>query len=349
VTTAPFGELAVHDHRTRPGGTGGPARYMTRPVVLPVVTDGDTNLAAGATEDLAVRVSDDGLVAWATLDRPEKRNALNENVLQGLLAVARAVDEGDQRVLVIRAAGAHAAADVGAADGSGEAGGSDEPGDAAGSDELEEADASDQSGGPTVFSAGGDFTEMPIGGTVQEYREGFTGLARVMRALREADALTVAAVEGPCLAGGLGLAATCEFLVASESATFATPEVSVGLFPVQAMVSITRTMPEKRALKLLFTGESIDAGEAHDLGLVTEVHPDGDFDAALQALVDDLAATSPAMIALGKETYYHQAGLSFERALAYAKEMIALVAMSEDTAEGIEARMMDRDPEWAGR
>ncbi|MEF8777216.1 MAG: enoyl-CoA hydratase-related protein [Haloarculaceae archaeon] len=271
------------------------------------MTDGDTDPAAASNEDLAVRVSDDGLVAWATIDRPEKRNALNEDVLRGLLDLAAAVDGGEQRVLVIRAAG------------------------------------------DDVFSAGGDFTEMPIGGTVTEYREGFSGLARVMTALREADALTIAAVDGDCLAGGLGLAATCEFVLASESASFATPEVGVGLFPVQAMVSITRTVPEKRALKMLFTGESIDATEAHDMGLVTDVYPDGTFDDDLESFVDDLAASSPTMIAMGKEAYYHQAGLDFERALSYAREMIALVAMSEDTAEGIEAQMMDRDPEWAGR
>ena len=271
------------------------------------MTDGVPDPTEAATDDLAVRVRDDDLVVRATIDRPEKRNALNESVMRGLLDVAEAVDEGPARVLVIEAAGGE------------------------------------------VFSAGGDFTEMPIGGSAQQFRETFSGLAIVMSALRETDALTVAAVEGDCLAGGLGLAAACEFIVAAESAEFATPEVGVGLFPVQAMVPIMRTVPEKRGLKLLFTGEHIDAVEAYDMGLATEVHPDDEFDAELDAFLDDLAASSPVMIGMGKEAYYQQAGLSFDEALGYAKEVIALMAMSEDTEEGIEAQLMDRKPEWAGR
>lgn len=259
-----------------------------------------------STDDLAVSVGDDGLVAQATIDRPEKRNALNESVMRGLLDVAAAADGSDARVLVVRGTGG-------------------------------------------IFSAGGDLTEMPIGGTAQEYREGFSGLARVMTSLRDTSALTVAAVDGPCLAGGLGLAATCEFVVASESATFGTPEVRVGLFPVQAMVPIMRTVPEKRGLKLLFTGERVDAREAHELGLVTDVHPDEEFDDGLDAFVDTLAASSPVMLSMGKEAYYEQRDREFESALAYCREVIAMMAMSEDTAEGIEAFLADRDPEWSGR
>jgi enoyl-CoA hydratase/carnithine racemase len=257
-----------------------------------------------SNEDLAVSVADDGLVVRATIDRADKRNALNENVLRGLLDVLAFADDGDARVVVIRGAG----------DG---------------------------------FSSGGDFTEMPIGGTAQAYREGFSGLSRVVERLRETAALTVAAVEGYCLAGGLGLAAACDFVVASEDATFGTPEVAVGLFPAQAMVPIMRTVHGKRGLKLLFTGERIGAAEAHEMGLVTDVYEE--FDADLDDFVDALAGNSPVMVAMGKEAYYEQSEMSFDRALAYCKEMIALMAMSEDTEEGIEAFMMDREPEWRGR
>lgn len=271
------------------------------------MADADFSAATFSNDDLQVSVGDDGLVVRATIDRPDKRNALNEAVMRGLLEITRAVDDSPVRVLVLRAAG------------------------------------------DDVFSAGGDFREMPLGGTAQEFRESFSGLARVMSALRATDALTVAAVEGDCLAGGLGLAAACEFIVAASSASFATPEVRVGLFPVQAMVSIMRTVPEKRGLKLLFTGEAIDAAEAHDMGLVTDVHPDDAFEDNLQAFVDQLVANSPVMIAMGKEAYYEQAGRDFESALQYAKEVISLLAMSEDTEEGIEAQLEGREPEWSGR
>lgn len=265
----------------------------------------DSDPSAFASEDLDVRVRDDELVVYATITRPESRNALNETVVQGLLSVTAAADESPARVLVVEAEG-------------------------------------------DVFSAGGDFTEMPLGGSAQEYRESFGGLSELMLAFRECSALTIAAVDGECLAGGLGLAAACDFVVASESTTFATPEVQVGLFPVQAMVPIMRTVPEKRGLELLFTGRRIDAAEAHDMGLVTDVHPDHEFDEHLDSFVRALAASSPVMIAMGKEAYYEQKGRDFESALAYCKEMIALMAMSEDTEEGIEAFMMDREPEWEG-
>ncbi len=264
---------------------------------------GDTPDAL-SNEDLDVRV--DGAVVRAAIDRPEKRNALNEAVMGGLVDVLRAADEGPTKVVVIGSNG-------------------------------------------DVFSAGADFEELPIGGTAQEYREGFSRLSEVMLALRETGAVTVAAVDGDCLAGGLGLAAACDLVVASESAAFATPEVDVGLFPVQAMVPIMRTVPEKRGLKLLFTGERVDAAEAHEMGLVTEVHPEEAFEDGLDQLVADLASSSPVMLAMGKEAYYEQRDRDFASALSYAKEVVALMAMSEDTAEGIEAFMADRDPEWAGR
>jgi len=259
-----------------------------------------------SNDDLDVSVSDDGFVVRATIDRADKRNALNEAVLRGLLGVCEFADESEARVVVLRGAG---------------------PG----------------------FSSGGDFTEMPLGGTAQEYREGFSGLARVVERLRETAALTVAAVEGFCLAGGLGLAAACDFVVAAEDAAFGTPEVTVGLFPAQAMVPIMRTVHQKRGLKLLFTGETVPASEAREMGLVTDVYDADAFDDELDAFVDSLAGNSPVMIEMGKEAYYEQSEMDFDRALAYAKEVIALVAMSEDTEEGIEAFMTDREPEWRGR
>ena len=199
-----------------------------------------------------------------------------------------------------------------------------------------------------TFSSGGDMAEMPIGGSAQEYREGFSGLTMLIRRLQATSALTVAAVEGYCLAGGLGLAAACEFVVADAGAEFGTPEVTVGLFPAQAMAPIMRTVHEKRGLKLLFTGDRIDAVEAQKVGVGPELLED-EFDAGLDDFVESLAANSPVMIEMGKEAYYAQRDMSFERALSYLKEVIALLAMSEDTEEGIEAFLMDREPEWRGR
>lgn len=200
-----------------------------------------------------------------------------------------------------------------------------------------------------AFCAGGDMTEFPLGQGTQAYRESFGALSGIFTRMHETDALTVAAVDGHCLAGGLGLAAACEFVFASETATFGTPEVDIGLFPAQAMAPIMRTVTEKRGLKLLFTGEKIDASAAYEMGLITDVVASENFEDELDALVDTLAANSPTLIAMGKEAYYAQRDMDFDAALSYLKEMIALIAMSDETEEGIDAFLMNREPEWRGR
>lgn len=204
-------------------------------------------------------------------------------------------------------------------------------------------------GAEGTFCSGGDLSEFPIGQGTQAYRENFGALSGLIDRMQSTSALTVAAVEGHCLAGGLGLATACEFVLASAAAEFGTPEVDVGLFPAQAMAPITRAATEKAALKLLFTGEHVDADRAHEMGLVTDVVDPDAFEAELEALVDTLAANSPVLIEMGKEAYYEQRDMEFGAALAYLKEMIAMIAMSEDTEEGIDAFLTDREPEWRGR
>lgn len=259
-------------------------------------------------EDLAVSVSDDDLVIQATIDRPEERNAMNENVIEGLSNVLAAADDGPARVVVIRGSGG-------------------------------------------TFCSGGDLKSMAsnIGQGSQAYREGFSGLSNLMEQMVETGALVVAAVEGYCLAGGMGLAGACDMILATEEATFGTPEVDIGLFPAQALVPIMRTVTEKQGLKLLFTGEHIDAEKAHEIGFTTDVVSTDDFETALDDLVDNLVSSSPVMIEMGKEAYYTQRDMDFSEALSYMREIIALIAMSEDTEEGINAFLMDEQPEWKGR
>jgi len=201
------------------------------------------------------------------------------------------------------------------------------------------------------FCAGGDLESMAgsFGRGAQAFREGFGTLAGLMERMVDTGALVVAAVEGYCLAGGMGLAAACDIILAGEGATFGTPEVDVGLLPAQAMVPIMRTVNEKQGFKLLFTGERIDARRADEIGFTTEVVPSDSFDAELDGLIDDLAAASPVMIEMGKDAFYNQREMGFSEALSYTREVIALVAMSEETEAGIEAFLMDEEPEWKGR
>jgi enoyl-CoA hydratase/carnithine racemase len=261
-----------------------------------------------SNEDLGVEVSDDELVIRATIDRPDQQNALNTNVIQGLLDVFEVADETDVRVVVIRGAGG-------------------------------------------TFCAGGDIKSMAnaIGQGSQAYREGFAGMKDLVEAAVDTGALTVAAIEGYCLAGGMGLAAACDVIVAADDATFGTPEVEIGIFPAQALVPIMRTVNEKQALKLLFTGEHIDANRAHDIGFTTDVVPAEAFDEHLDGIVDDLVTPSSFMIELGKESFYNQREMTFSEGLDYMREMVTLLAMSDDAEEGFNAYLTDSEPDWKGR
>lgn len=260
------------------------------------------------TESLEVHVSEDGLVARATIDRPDVHNALDENVLDGLSDVLAATEESDLRVVVIRGAGG-------------------------------------------TFCSGGDLQGMDDAEerTVTQRRRNVSGLSDLFDRMVAADALTVAAVEGYCLAGGCGLAAACDVVLAADDAEFGTPEVNVGLFPMQAMAAIMPAVSEKKGLKLLFTGEHVDATTAEDIGLVTDVLSSDEFDAELDDYVDTLAGNSPVMISMGKEAYYTQRDMSFAESHRYAKEMLALLMESDDHTEGVRAFLEERDPEWKRR
>lgn len=265
-----------------------------------------------SNEDLRVSASDDEHVLYATIDRPEAQNATNERVNRGLLEVLDAADRGPTRVVVIRGA-------EGTFCSGGDLGGMDD-----------EAD---------------DDGEMrPL-----TKREHANQLSALLDTLTATSALTVAAVEGYCLAGGCGLAAACEFVIAEEGATFGTPEVNVGLFPMQASAPIMRAVGQKKGLELMFTGEFLSAEEAADIGLVTRVYPDTEFEDQLEEFVSTLASNSPVMIELGKEAYYRQRDMSYDDAHTYLKEMLTLLMTSEDHKEGVAAFQEDREPEWVGR
>ena len=259
-----------------------------------------------SNEDFAVSESEDGAVLRATLNRPDKGNSMNENVMVGLNAVLDAADsEDDVRLVVLR-------------------------------------------GADGKFCSGGDLSEMSqlIDASAQEYRDHMSSISEVMGKMRDTDALVVVAVEGYCLAGGMGIAASADFVVATEDATFGTPEMDSGLFPMQVMAPIMRAVGEKKGMWMLFTGEKIGAKEAERIGLLSQVYGTDSFEEELDELVDTLVNSSPTAISMGKEAYYSHLDMEFDDQLAYLKEMFALLTMSDDTREGMEARMMDNDPDW---
>jgi enoyl-CoA hydratase/carnithine racemase len=203
--------------------------------------------------------------------------------------------------------------------------------------------------GEQAFCAGADLKEVQACRTVEERRQQFGGIAVVFELMATMRKPVVGAVRGFALAGGCGLAAACDFLVAAEDAVFGTPEIQLGLFPMMIMAPILRCVGQKRALELMFTGRRIDAREAERWGLVNRVVPAADLDAAALALAQDLAGKSSAVIQLGKDAYYQVRDLDYLPSLRYLREMIAIAASTEDAQEGVAAFLEKRRPVWKGR
>ena len=202
--------------------------------------------------------------------------------------------------------------------------------------------------GEKAFSAGGDlaggFVDSPLTG------HGARGaFADLFRAMRKGGKPTVARVNGHALAGGFGLAAACDIVISVDSATFGTPEINVGLWPMMITAVLQRCIPHKAALELMMTGRHIAAAEALQLGVVSRVVTAADLDAAVDETVTALASKSPATMRFGRDAFYAVEDMDFDTALHHLQTGLTAVAMTEDAAEGIAAFLQKRDPDWKGR
>jgi enoyl-CoA hydratase/carnithine racemase len=174
-------------------------------------------------------------------------------------------------------------------------------------------------------------------------------LGRLLRSLRTCGKPTVARVNGHALAGGFGLAAACDIVVAVKDATFGTPEIKVGLWPMMITAVLQRVMPHKAALELMMTGRRITAEEAQRLGVVSRVVRRSELDEAVDLVVAGLAAASPAVLRLGRDAFYAVEDSDFDSAVAQLHVGLTSVAATEDAAEGVTAFLEKRRPEWRGR
>jgi enoyl-CoA hydratase len=176
--------------------------------------------------------------------------------------------------------------------------------------------------------------------------ERFVSLFKLIGALGKP---TVCAARGHVLAGALGIALSCDLIVASDGATFGTPEINVGTFPFMIMALIYRNVPRKKANELLLLGERWDAAQAFAAGIVNKVVPDGELDAAVAEWAGKLAAKSPVIMRLGKEAMRRQLDMPLEDALDYLRAQLSLALSTEDIVEGVTAFFEKREPAWKGR
>jgi enoyl-CoA hydratase/carnithine racemase len=160
---------------------------------------------------------------------------------------------------------------------------------------------------------------------------------------------SLCAANGHVLAGGMGLALSCDLLIAKEGATFGTPEINVGAFPYMIMAIIYRNVPRKKVNEMMLLGERLSAEQAVEYGLANKVVSAGEFDAAVGDWATKLASKSPVLMRLGHDAMYRQQDMAVDDALDYLRSQLSLTFSTEDIVEGVTAFFEKRDPQWKGR
>jgi enoyl-CoA hydratase/carnithine racemase len=159
---------------------------------------------------------------------------------------------------------------------------------------------------------------------------------------------TIARVRGYALAGGMGLALCCDFVIAADDAQFGTPEVNVGLWPYIVTVPMLRSMPPRKVLELQMTGRRVGAVEALAIGFVNEVVTVANLDERVDELAAELASKSPLVLRLGRDAFYQALEMDSDPALEYLHNKLNEHTQIADAAEGIAAFAEKRPPMWRG-
>jgi enoyl-CoA hydratase/carnithine racemase len=197
-----------------------------------------------------------------------------------------------------------------------------------------------------VFSSGHDLREL-MGGDEESYSYVFTQCTQVMEAIRLLPQPVIAQVQGLATAAGCQLVATCDLAIASETATFATPGVKIGLFCTTPGVALVRAVLPKRAMEMLLTGTPITAKEALEYGLVNRVVAPEALEEKVMALARRISAASSTTLAIGKRAFYRQLELDRPAAYQLAQGVMVQNLLAEDAQEGISAFLEKREPKWA--
>jgi methylglutaconyl-CoA hydratase len=246
-------------------------------------------------EDNAVLMRIDGALARITLNRPEKKNALNADLIAGLASgLQRANDNEAVRVVVITGAGA------------------------------DFCSGADLSALQKIASA-----------SVEDNVADAQSLMALFELIRNLDVPVIAAVRGRALAGGCGLATACDIVLASKSARFGYPEVKIGFVPAMVTAILRRNVSEKRAFELLTMGGEISAAEAAGMGLVNKVFADDEFDGEVENYARRYEKVSRSAVSLTKRLLYQVDGLNFTDALQNGADVNVIARMTEDCKQGV--------------
>jgi enoyl-CoA hydratase len=203
--------------------------------------------------------------------------------------------------------------------------------------------------GEKVFCAGADLGGFAQDAPLVEKHFGSDRFIDFFKLMPGLGKPSLCAANGHVLAGGLGLALSCDLVIAKQGSTFGTPEINVGAFPYMIMSLIYRNVPFKKVNEMLLLGERMSADDAVTYGLANKAVPAEEFDTAVSEWAAKLASKSPVLMRLGHDAMYRQQDMALEDALEFLRSQLSLTFTTEDIQEGVKAFFEKRDPEWKGR
>ena len=198
--------------------------------------------------------------------------------------------------------------------------------------------------GDKAFCAGADLQSAKS--FTFDYSNPFLPFADLLRRTRRSPVPMIAAVNGACMAGGMGLMAMCEMVVARKGVLFGLPEVKIGIFPAQVMAVLQHRVPEAILNEMCITGEPITAERAYEAGFVN--HLADDVGEKVEWLVGRIVDKSPAAIRRGLYTMKYMKTMPFDESLSFVESQIGLMALTDDAKEGKRAFQEKRKPVWTG-
>ena len=207
------------------------------------------------------------------------------------------------------------------------------------------------SGAGKAFCAGHDLKQMTAGRQAEDggrayFADLFTRCAHVMKTIRTLPQPVIAAPHGIATAAGCQLVATCDMAIAATGTRFGVNGVNIGLFCSTPMVALSRNVPRKQAFEMLSTGTFIDTDRAQQIGLINRAVPHDALETAALELAETVAAKLGAAVKIGKQAFYNQIEMPIDDAYAYTGDVMVENMLWRDTAEGIDAFIEKRAPDW---
>jgi len=202
-------------------------------------------------------------------------------------------------------------------------------------------------GSGPAFCSGHDLKELKANNSPDFAEKIFKKCSKIMMQILNLPQPVIAKIHGIATAAGCQLVATSDLAIASDSATFATPGVNIGLFCTTPSVAISRVVSRKKSLEMLFTGDSISAGLAKEIGLINYHVPDEELDKATNSLAKTISMKSSRVLQIGKQAFYKQLEKPITESYQFASSIMTQNMLEKDCVEGISAFVEKRSPKWS--